>query len=393
MVYQMLAALILNMNLTLFFFQMPYRVLDLGGTQEIVGMLSMIHSVIYVASTAILGRKIPDAKKVGRNLTCVLLMLIGIYIATCLSGHYAVLFPLVALHAVCVGMFWPMFWSGFAVSRGKSVEMSTSVILINGLGALSPALGGYLYPILNRYLMCVSAAALITLLVFRRPLMILDRGMIQRNENSDVSTFLIRKKIPAYAKPCSLSSYQTATLLVVIWGIMFAAGYMEGVFRSSAGIYLLHHGYGSDVWGTLQSVKFLCTTGTVILYRFFREEIAVLFRMKQKWILWGAILGAGALLMMGVSRTGFLYVGMALLGSAYGGLTFSCMYAGSKIVRNYGLNIGGLSECVLGLGILIGSLISGFSQNNPFFMLIVFGGILIVLPLFIKRENDDKEKA
>ena len=104
MIRMMTAALLLNTDMGIYFFVLPYLSSGLGMSQSEIGLLTAVHSVCYIAVTCLSG--------MCRNHLCgafaarwSILLAAAVYLISALCPTHPLLYPLVLLHGLCQGTF------------------------------------------------------------------------------------------------------------------------------------------------------------------------------------------------------------------------------------------------------------------------------------------------
>mgnify|MGYP001629938961 FL=1 len=376
MIRMMTAALLLNTDMGIYFFVLPYLSSGLGMSQSEIGLLTAVHSVCYIAVTCLSGMR--------RNHLCgafaarwSILLAAAVYLISALCPTRPLLYPLVLLHGLCQGTFWPEFWA-FHAARGGNGEdtglLCNSFIWITMTSVAAPVLAGFLYPLLGRCLLLLAAAMLLPSVVCPPPISPKAAGRAAVSAGGDGSG---EDRGSPWADLCR--SEQRILLFSGLGGIC-AAGLAEGAFRATGAFFVRRAGFGASFWGVLLGIRLFAQMAVATaLKRSGPEQLA---KLRTALII---ALSEGALclcfLLLGnAGRAWTMGIGMALVGTVAGFLHFTALRIGVFASRPGGRNYGGAAECLLGLGTFLGSLFSGFygteRYGNPFLPVILSAALL-----------------
>lgn len=374
MIYLMIIALMLNLNMTVYFFEIPYQVIEIGGSQMVVSMLSVIHSIVYVLIAGIYSNMKPSPLNSIRKIKILLVCLVGIYTISCFIQNYHFYYILILLHGICLGFFWPIFWSGFyGDSTSKPLLLSTTFICVNAANAVGPSVAGLLYDFCGKYILLILSLVIILLLFFHKQL-----NAVFSTNNVKVIGISQKSKTYKFKVRNEITKKDWIKLIFFGWLTVFLTGYLEGIIRSAAAIYFLKYEIGSNSWGSMQSLKLLFQSLIVIWIRYHGEALTALLNTKRKILLCFGILAMGSGIMVIYSSVPILCIGMSLIGIASGLIYFVNMYVGIQATEVLGKNLNGIAESVIGIGILISSLVSGLISGNPFRMLTLLSLVAII---------------
>ena len=113
MIFLICIALLVNMDSIVYFFEIPYQLVEMGGTQEAVSILNVIHAVVYVVSSGISSGKITKDRHNKNLMLFLIICLSSVYAATCFAVSPGWICGFVAVHGLLIGVFWSAFWSAF----------------------------------------------------------------------------------------------------------------------------------------------------------------------------------------------------------------------------------------------------------------------------------------
>lgn len=392
MIFLVIVALLVNMDSIVYFFEIPYQIVDMGGAQTIVSTLNVIHAVVYVISSGISSGRFRADKDPLKLLRILVLCITSIYTVTCFAGAVEWLYVLVGLHGLLVGLFWSAFWRAFYQKQLRwPMKMSTLTISSSICSVVGPFIAGKMYLVCGKYVLLLFAGLLLATLFLEKPLQICTEGKLsgaaspvtQRTERKEKT----EKNREFYKIRQEISYAEGMAVILLFWLGILLSGYLEGIFRSAMAIYLLDYGIGSDVWGMLQSVKLLSQTFTLIVIRFIGENRFVFYKTKTKLLLgMGCFLG-GTLIMRTTVSVSLMTAGMILLGIGYGIVYFLCMTVGTSLTGFLNQNLNGIAECLTGAGILLGSVTSGRMGGNPYrvFIWLIVAGTVVMSTFFRKN--------
>ena len=386
MLYLIIAGLLANVDLIVFFFEIPYQVIDMGGTQTLISSLSMIHAVVYVISTGVSGSRIKSSGNLLGSIRILLLALGAIYTAACFVPRSSWLILLVALHGVLVGVFWSVFWLAFYQKAEERVfSVGTEMIVTTISAVFGPIIAGILYRWFGKYILLVfSALMLIILLPWNKEVTGRSSGTAGRLRGHD----------PDYEPNAGFDRRNAVILVTLLWLGIALSGYLEGLFRSVMAVYLLNRGMGSEIWGTLQSIKLTAQILMIAVVQRIGENRFAFRRTKFSMLAGIGGLLAGAYLITVSGSFPLLAGSMLLLGCGYGILHFLCMHIGSALSSVLGRNLNALAESITGAGILIGSAAAGFFGGDPFrvFSVLLIGGGILIFLLYRKNIYSLKQR-
>lgn len=391
MIFLVIIALLVNMDSMVYFFEIPYQIVAMGGDQSVISVLNVIHAVIYVISSGVSSGKFQSDRNPMKLLRILILCITSVYIVTCFAGFVEWLYVLVGLHGFLVGLFWSVFWSAFYQKQIKyQMKMSTLTISSAVCAVVGPFLAGRVYLLIEKYVLLLFAGLLLVMMLLEKPLNVwTDRSFVKithyvegtkrRGEPEKNREIYQIRQGTGYA--------QGLGVMVLFWLGILLAGCLEGIFRSAMAVYLLDYQIASDVWGMLQSVKLLAQTSTLIVIRFAGENRFVFYKTKVKLLYGMGCFMAGTLIMLLTVRIPFMAIGMVFLGIGYGILYFMCMAAGTNLTGFLGRNLNGIAECLTGAGILAGSVFSGFTEGNPYrvYIWLIAAGTIAMAAFFRKN--------
>ena len=394
MLYLVIIALLVNMDSIVYFFEIPYQIIDMGGTQTVVSTLNIIHAIVYVFAAGISSSKYRVAEKNAfKQIKVLIICIASIYTITCFAPCIRWIYILVCLHGLLVGCFWSVFWSAFHKEKLQTdIKMSTLTVSSAFCSVIGPVIAGKLYLFYTRYVLLLFAGILFLMLFMEKALQKVCREWKERKKNVKQKTG-IKKDIARmhreeeYIIRPEAEQREGIRMILLLWmGIVFA-GYLEGIFRSAMAVYLLSHDIDADVWGTLQSVKLLTQTFTLIWIRYIGEKRFVFPKTKEHllfgllcWLVGSVILGNTIFLPL-------MIMAMILLGMGYGVVYFLCMTAGTSLTGFLNRNLNGMAECLTGAGILLGSALSIRIGETPYSL---FGGMVMVgisIVFFLMKNN------
>lgn len=378
MIRMMSAALLLNTDMGIYFFVLPYLSSGLGMSQSEIGLLTAAHSVCYIGVTCLCGMRWSSLYRAFTARWSIPLAAV-VYLISALCPSRWLLFPLVLLHGLCQGTFWPEFWA-FHAARGGNGEdaglLCNSFIGITITSVAAPVLAGFLYPLLGHRLLLLTAVLLFPSIVFSPFTFSKAAGV------DVVSAGGTKSRGDSYSPWDTLrQSEQRVLLFAGLVGIC-TAGLAEGAFRS-IGVFFVHRaGFGTSFWGILLGVRlFAQMTVAIALKRYGPEQWVKL----QTALIIALSEGAFCLcfLLLGNSEQAWtIGIGMALVGIDAGFLHFAALRISVFASQRGGKNYGGTAECLLGLGIFLGSLFSGFygteRYGNPFLPVILLAALISV---------------
>ena len=391
MIFLICIALLVNMDSIVYFFEIPYQLVEMGGTQEAVSILNVIHAVVYVVSSGISSGKITKDRHNKNLMLFLIICLSSVYAATCFAVSPGWICGFVAVHGLLIGVFWSAFWSAFyRVQAQAPIKISTLTILSALCSVIGPFVAGKLYIVFGKYVLLLFSGLLIIALVLNKPMnrmMYRPRKAGRKNMQKDSDQLY---RIEPWAEP-----RDAMRISVVLWSGMVIAGYLEGVFRSAMAIYLMKYDIESDIWGIMQSVQLLSQTAAIILIRMVGEERVVFSKTKVKITIGMGSFAMGALLMVFTKSIPVMILSMILLGIGYGVVYFLCMCIGTRLTGLAGKNLNGIAECLTGLGILLASVVSGIHQGNPYyiFLCLTIAGITVTQTVYKKtiwKEGNSK---
>lgn len=391
MIFLVIAALLVNMNSMVYFFEIPYQAVDMGGDQNVISVLNVIHAVIYVISAGVSSGRLRSDRRPMKLLRILILCITSVYTVTCFAQSVNWLYVLVGLHGFLVGLFWSVFWSAFYQKQIKyRMKMSTLTISSAICAVVGPFFAGRVYLLIEKYVLLLFAGLLLIVMLLEKPLNVwMDRSFVKITHYIDERTKRKgepKKNRSIYQIRQGTGYAQGLGVIVLFWLGILLAGCLEGIFRSAMAVYLLDYHIGSDAWGMLQSVKLLAQTFTLAAIRYAGENRFVFYKTKIKLLFGMGCLMAGTLIMLSTVRVPFMAVGMVLLGIGYGVIYFMCMAAGTNLTGFLGRNLNGIAECLTGAGILAGSVFSGFTKGNPYrvYLRLIVAGTIAAAAFFRK---------
>lgn len=141
-------------GLNCIFFEIPYQLVEMGGTQEAVSILNVIHAVVYVVSSGISSRKITKDRHNKNLMLFLIICLSSVYAATCFAVSPGWICGFVAVHGLLIGVFWSAFWSAFyRVQAQAPIKISTLTILSALCSVIGPFVAGKLYIVFGKYVL------------------------------------------------------------------------------------------------------------------------------------------------------------------------------------------------------------------------------------------------
>lgn len=392
MIYLVLIALLVNMDSIVYFFEIPYQIVDMGGAQAVASTLNIMHAVIYVFASGVSSSKCKAKQDSMKQIKILMICISSIYVITCCVPYMNWLYILVSLHGLLIGVFWSIFWSAFYKKKAETdMKMSTLTISSAICSVIGPIVAGKIYSLSGKYVLLLFAGILFIMLFLEKPLSVFAKKWKERfggncsrcgdSKNNLREALDETYQIRPEAKPAD-----GARMILMLWAGILFAGYLEGIFRSSMAIYLLAYDINSDVWGTLQSVKLLAQTLTLIGIRWIGENRFVFSKTKTRLLTGMLCFIAGTVLMRMTVSYSLMFLGMIFFGVGYGVIYFLCMTAGTSLTGLLDRNLNGIAECLTGAGILLGSMISGYMGGNPYriYMWMILAGTVIMF-LFFKN--------
>ena len=386
MLFLVIIALLVNMDSIVYFFEIPYQVVDMGGTQDIVSGLNVLHSSVYVVISAIASRKIAIGRYGAGTIRFLVVAISAIYIGTCFTSFAFYLYFFVFMHGSLLGIFWPVFWSAFyQEQKAHYMKMSTLSISSAICSVAGPILAGHIYSVCGRYVLLLFAGLTIAAAVSWKAAG--KFALKQGDRNKENMRYREREGKTEFIVLPDVTHREGMRVMILMWMGMTIAGYLEGIFRSAMAIFLLKYSITSDVWGTMQSVKLLAQTFVILVIRLYGEEGFVFRKTKFKLLSGMACFVAGTVSLLIKVSVSTLIISMVFLGIGYGIIYFLCMTAGTKLTGFLNQNLNGTSECLTGVGILLGSAANGIFQENPYVIFIILVSVGTVLIQTAYRTN------
>ena len=277
MIFLVIAALLVNMNSMVYFFEIPYQAVGMGGDQNVISVLNVIHAVIYVISAGVSSGRLRSDRRPMKLLRILILCITSVYTVTCFAQSVNWLYVLVGLHGFLVGLFWSVFWSAFYQKQIKyRMKMSTLTISSAICAVVGPFFAGRVYLLIEKYVLLLFAGLLLIVMLLEKPLNVwMDRSFVKITHYIDERTKRKgepKKNRSIYQIRQGTGYAQGLGVIVLFWLGILLAGCLEGIFRSAMAVYLLDYHIGSDAWGMLQSVKLLAQTFTLAAIRYAGEN-------------------------------------------------------------------------------------------------------------------------
>lgn len=140
------AALCADLGLYLLMLSLPYRLIDLGASSTVLGMVPFLYAGPYATVALLAGRVSDRFERRGPIRSGVALAVLGAIGLSMVTGPTAIL-ALVPVFGLGLGFFWPSLQAGFSeVSQGRDLHRLTGLFNVSwsvgkGLGLIG---GGWL---------------------------------------------------------------------------------------------------------------------------------------------------------------------------------------------------------------------------------------------------------
>ena len=389
---RIVSALIMNMDMTIYFFVIPYHAAALGASEFEVGLITALHSGAYVITSYLYSLHWKN-KRGERDARWIMPLLCAVYLASCFASNHYFYYPLVLLHALCHGVYWPSFWAshkdGQVSGEKEAKSLADSFIWLTIAMIIGPMVAGFAYPVLDKYILLCAAGLLL-------PIWLADLWKNRRTEEEQERERPLQQTRPEGLPWSSLSGLEKKALVISSWAAIFVIGFVDGACRSVGAFFMQREGHGEGLWGILLAVRLSAQVITTMWIKRKNPEHLVQTKLMRWYIAAFGSIFLGVITMYLGSLVPLLIVAMGLIGAGFGFIYYTSVYISVLGTSDRGKNLSGVAECILGFGVLIGALISGTigTQNiqNPFMpvnvlIILVIISVMAAFRYRIYKEN------
>lgn len=372
---RIVSALIMNMDMTMYFFVIPYHAAALGASEFEVGLITALHSGAYVITSYLYSLHWKN-KRGQRDIKWIMPLLSAVYLASCFASNHYIYYPMVLLHALCHGVYWPGFWAshkdGKVSGEKEAKSLADSFIWLTLAMIIGPMVAGFAYPVLGKYILLCAAGLLL-------PIWLADLWKNRRREYGQEREEMLQQSAIEGLPWTRLSEIEKKTLVISSWAAIFVIGFVDGTCRSVGAFFMQREGHGEGLWGTLLAVRLAAQVVATMAIKRKNPEHLVQTKLTRWYIAAFGSIFLGVMIMYLSGSVALLILAMGWIGAGFGFIYYASVYISVLGTADHGKNLSGVAECILGLGVLIGALISGTigtqKIQNPFIPI----NVLIIL--------------